>query len=141
MANKMTKKDWFVEILAIVESAEVEDEKKEGIKTFINHEMKLLKKKSSAGTQTKTQKENLETMEKIISALTEVGKPVTISELQTEKPEMAEYSNQKLSALLKKLVDSGRVTKTQEKKKSYFSIGQGQGRKPHSPLIRKRVDK
>ena len=35
---------------------------------------------------------------------------------------MAEYSNQKLSALMKKLVESGRVAKTTDKKKSYFSI-------------------
>ena len=35
---------------------------------------------------------------------------------------MAEYSNQKLSALLKKLVEAGKVTKVVDKKKSYFSL-------------------
>ena len=61
-------------------------------------------------------------IEKIYDALAEVGSPVTITELQSQVPTMAEYSNQKLSALMKKLVDNGRVTKTIDKKKSYFSI-------------------
>lgn len=122
MTNKMTKKEWFTEVKAIVENAEVEESKKKGMIDFINHEVELLEKKHSKSGQTKTQKENLEIMEKVVSALEEVAKPVTISELQTANTEMAEYSNQKLSALLKKLVDSGRVVKTQEKKKSYFSV-------------------
>ena len=58
----------------------------------------------------------------MFEALETVGKAVTITELQTEVAEMSEYSNQKLSAMLKKLVDCGRVTKTMDKKKSYFSI-------------------
>lgn len=122
MTNKMTKREWFVEIKAIVESAQVDGEKKAGMVDFIDHEVELLDRKHSKSGQTKTQKENLEIMEKIMTALAEVGKPVTITELQSASTEMAEFSNQKLSALLKKLVDGGRVVKTQEKKKSYFSV-------------------
>ena len=122
MANKMTKKEWLVEIKAIVETAELDEEKRAEMTEFINHEVELLEKKHSKSGQTKTQKENLEFMEKIMAALAEVGKPITITELQNANTEMAEFSNQKLSALLKKLVDGGRVVKTQEKKKSYFSV-------------------
>ena len=35
---------------------------------------------------------------------------------------MAAYSNQKLSALLRMLVNAGRIVKTVDKKKSYFSV-------------------
>jgi len=35
---------------------------------------------------------------------------------------MANYSNQKLSALLKQLVESNQVVKTVDKKKSYFTV-------------------
>jgi DNA-binding transcriptional regulator GbsR (MarR family) len=63
-------------------------------------------------------------MAKIKTALAEVGKAVTITELQNASATMAEYSNQKLSALLKKLVDAGEVVKTTEKKKSYFSLAE-----------------
>ena len=122
MTNKMTKREWFVEIKAIVESAQADSEKKAGMIDFIDHEVELLDRKHSKSGQTKTQKENVEIMKKVMTALAEVGKPVTITELQNASAKMAEYSNQKLSALLKKLVDDDRVVKTQEKKKSYFSV-------------------
>ena len=122
MEKKMTKKEWFAEIKAIVESTQIDNEKKVEMIDFINHEIELLERKHSKSGQTKTQKENIEVMEKIMSVLMEINKPVTITELQNENEKMAKYSNQKLSALLKKLVDEGRVVKIQEKKKSYFSV-------------------
>lgn len=122
MEKKMTKKEWFAVLASVVEASEMEN-KTEAL-AFINHEVELLEKKPAKSGQTKTQKENVEVMEKIKSALGEVGKAVTITELQAASAEMAEYSNQKLSALLKKLVESGEVVKTTEKKKSYFSLAE-----------------
>jgi HSP90 family molecular chaperone len=122
MEKKMTKKEWFAVLASVVEASEMEN-KTEAL-AFINHEVELLEKKSAKSSQTKTQKENVEVMEKIKSALGEVGKAVTITELQAASAEMAEYSNQKLSALLKKLVESGEIVKTTEKKKSYFSLAE-----------------
>lgn len=122
MEKKMTKKEWFAVLASVVEASEMEN-KTEAL-AFINHEVELLEKKSTKSGQTKTQKENVEVMEKIKSALGEVGKAVTITELQAASAEMAEYSNQKLSALLKKLVENGEVVKTTEKKKSYFSLAE-----------------
>ena len=57
-------------------------------------------------------------------ALKEIGKAVTITELQNSNEDMAQYSNQKLSALLKQMVESNEVVKTTDKKKSYFSISE-----------------
>lgn len=124
MANttKVTKKDMFNEVIAIAESLDRQD-----IVDFAKHEIKLLEKKASKSSQTKTQKENEALMKKILEALETVGRPVTITELQTEVAEMSEYSNQKLSALLKKLKDCGKVKKTMDKKKSYFSIPTTEG--------------
>ena len=39
MANKMTKKEWLVEIKAIVETAELDEEKRAEMTEFINHEV------------------------------------------------------------------------------------------------------
>lgn len=89
---------------------------------FVNHEIELLDRKHSKTSQTKTQKENELIKESIVKVLTEIDRPVTITELQNESAEMEVYSNQKLSALLKQLVQSGIVTKTVDKKKSYFSV-------------------
>lgn len=89
---------------------------------FVNHEIELLDRKHSKTSQTKTQKENELIKEGIVKVLTKIDRPVTITELQNESAEMEVYSNQKLSALLKQLVQSGIVTKTIDKKKSYFSV-------------------
>ena len=120
MEKKMTKKEWFAVLAQVVENAEMEN--KEGALAFISHEVELLEKKSTKSGQTKTQKENAEILVKIKEELTAVGKAVTITEFQAASAEMAQYSNQKLSALLKKLVESGEVVKTTEKKKSYFAV-------------------
>lgn len=42
--------------------------------------------------------------------------------MQKSNAELAEYSNQKISAIIRKLVESAQVIKTVEKKKSYFSV-------------------
>ncbi len=118
--KKMTKKDWFAALAKMVETSNMEN-KTEAL-AFIQHEVELLNRKSEKSGQTKTQKENVGIMKKIKAALAEVGKPVTITEMQAASADMAEYSNQKLSALLKKMVDGGEVVKTSEKKKSYFSL-------------------
>lgn len=123
MANsKMTKKDWFATIRAMVEGSG--NEREDEILAFIDHEVELLEKKSSKSGQTKTQKENIEVIAKIENALREVGKAVTITELQTASEEMSAYSNQKLSALLKQMVSKGTVVRTEDKKKAYFSLAE-----------------
>ena len=116
MANKKTKREFFGEIREIVkENTE--------LVAFIDHELELLNKKTSAKS-TKVNTEQVELMEKIVNALNKIGRSVTISELQKENAEMAEYSNQKLSAMLKKLVDNKQVTKMIDKKKSYFMVAE-----------------
>ena len=116
MANKKTKREFFGEIREIVkENTE--------LVAFIDHELELLDKKTSAKS-TKVNTEQVELMGKIVDALNKIGRSVTISELQKENAEMAEYSNQKLSAMLKKLVDNKQVTKMIDKKKSYFMVAE-----------------
>lgn len=113
--EKMTKKEMFEMIKGVCAN----DTR---IVEFCDHEIELLNRKNSKSTMTKTQTENVAIMETIKNALKVVGKPVTITDLQNANEEMAQYSNQKLSALLKKLVESNEVVKTTDKKKSYFSV-------------------
>ena len=116
MANvKITKKDNFEEVIKIAKELGRTD-----LVKFAQHELDLLKKKTDTKS-TKTNEEQIALMEKIVNALNEIGRSVTSTELQKENAEMAEYSNQKLSAMLKKLVDNKQVTKIVDKKKSYFT--------------------
>ena len=117
MANKKTRKEFFGELRKLAEKAG----NLEAV-AFCDHEVDLINKKRANSTQTATQKANEEIKDRIVEILTELGKAVTISELQAESEEMAQYSNQKLSALLKQLVDTKVVTKSIDKKKSYFSM-------------------
>ena len=79
------------------------------------------RKSSSKKNPTKTQKENEGIKEKILSVLSEAEAPMTVSEFLTFSG-LAGLSNQKVSALLRQLVEAGRVIKTMEKKKALFSL-------------------
>lgn len=113
--KRVTKKDMLGELKVLAEGAERID-----LVEFCEKEIERLANRKS--TQTKNQKENEGIMETIVEVLSEVGEAVTVSELMKADERMAEYSNQKLSALLKKLVEAGKVTKVVDKKKSYFSL-------------------
>jgi imidazoleglycerol phosphate dehydratase HisB len=119
MENKrVTKREYFSRLIEIVEGVAVDNSAE--IVDFLNHEIELLSKKSNV--KTKTQKENEVLVERVFDALVAVERPVTVSELQAADAEIGDMSNQKVSALLKKLVDTDRVVKTVDKKKSYFSV-------------------
>ena len=121
MAQKMTKRMYFTELAELVESGNAEN--KDELLEFINHEIEMLDSKSSKKTPTKTQKENVEVKATIVNALAACDKPITITELMATNAEIGtKYSNQKLSALLKQLVDSGEVEKTIVKKRAYFAV-------------------
>ena len=115
--KKLTQKDYFAMLSALVE--ESDHAQKDELLAFIDKRVEALAKKAS--TPTKAQKENEGIMDAIVEALVFLGKPVTCSELMKVE-ELSAHSNQKLSALLRKLVESGQVTKTVEKKVSYFSV-------------------
>lgn len=117
MEKKLTKKEKFAMLKEIVV-----DMGNDMLVKFIDNEISLLEKKSSKSTQTKTQVENENIKDRIVEVLLELDKSVTITELQGANEEMATYSNQKLSALLKQLVEENRVVRVPDKKKTYFTV-------------------
>lgn len=122
MEKKITKKERFANIYAIVEQSNAEN--KTDLLGFIDHEVELLEKKSSKTTMTATQKANLEVMETIKDVLAD--KPnSTVSELIKDE-RLSAYTNQKISALLRLLGDDGtkEVVKTTDKKVSRFSLAE-----------------
>lgn len=115
----MTKREMFT---AIANVAEVASNKE--MSDFIAHEIELLDRKGSRKTPTKTQKENVAVMNTIMDVLKSLDAPATVSELIAHG-ELSMYTNQKISALLRKLVNEGKVAKTIEKKVSRFAITDG----------------
>lgn len=111
--KKMTKKEMFKELLAIVGD-------NEDMVNFINHEIELLDKKASSSKLTKTQVENENIKTQILNKMVELARPVQISDLVVAFDN--EFTNQKISALVKQLVDNGKVSRQEDKKKAYFTI-------------------
>ena len=117
--KKMTKKDYFAQLVGIVESTEI-DNKKE-LLNFITHEVELLNKKNSrSGKPTTRQIEN-EKIKTSILAILECGKPLTVTQIMAELNDSS-LSNQRVSALLTQLKDCGEVVRTVEKKVAFYSI-------------------
>lgn len=122
MANKMTQRDYFEEIITLAKENGRED-----IVEFAKGRIEMLNKKKSGSKPTKTQEENVKLKEIILDVLTSVGS--TVTEIQNKDERLKEYngvviSNQKVSALLRQLVDDGKAIKTIDKKKSYFSLAE-----------------
>lgn len=118
--KKMTKKEYFGVLIEIVEGADV-DNADELVK-FLQDQIALVSKKRS--TQTKTQKDNEVLVEVIYEAIENAGHPVTVTEIYEMVKREEIKSSQKVSALVKKLKDAGRVVRVDDKKKAYFSIAE-----------------
>ena len=117
--KKMTKKE-TINLLIDVLMGNKEVEDMQIFVDFLTHERELLEKKSSNSGQTKTQKENETIKGKIVETLRDLDKYATITEIQNANVELGTYSNQKISALLKQLVDNKEIEKVIDKKKAYF---------------------
>lgn len=108
----MTKKEMFMAIREVVAD-------NEEMVAFIDHEVELLSKRKSDNSKAKAEADSR--AEKVFTALSEMDKPVTITELLalTSDPEVAGFTNQRVSALIRKLGED-RVGKVVNKGKSYF---------------------
>lgn len=112
--KKLTKIDMFTLILK-----ELSDPTQIA---FIEHEIELLENKKMVSRRpTQTQKDNEILKLDIVKFLQSSGKSFTITELQKNVSSIENLSNQRVSALLTQLVNSGTVFKTYEKRKAYFS--------------------
>ena len=114
MTNKMTyAKALEIAMNAVKENKEVYD-KLDALKASI------AKKNSAERKPTATQKAN-EDYKTAILEFMEVGKKYTITDLMKEVVELADLSNQRVSALVRQLKEEGLVERTEEKRKAYFS--------------------
>ena len=117
----MTKKEMFLAIAAVpavAENAEMVE--------FLNHQVELLENHKSSGKTSLTakQKENLSVKDVIFTVLAAAGGHLTVSDL-IATDELGMYTNQKISALLRQMILDGRVEKTIEGKKAYFTAVEG----------------
>ena len=88
---------------------------------YLTNELALLDKKSANKKPTAKQTEN-EGVKAVILEVLGNGSAMTVSEMLATGAFAPETTNQKLSALLRQLIDSKKVVKTVEKKVSRFAL-------------------
>ena len=109
----MTKKEMFAKIAVMC----AQDEE---VVNFCNHEIELLGKKRGSSKPTKLQLANEGIKEAVLEVLGNIGEPMTVTEIVKEMGGV--YTPQKISALLRQLIEAEKVVKTVEKKVSRFAL-------------------
>lgn len=117
----MTKKEMFVAIRATLSDGKPATSE---MFEFIDHQIELLSRKSS-GTSTKSkvkQAEHDELKSRIEDVLSTSG-ALSITEIvKTLNTNGLGVSSQKINSMVKQLKDEGRVVRTVEGKKAFFSL-------------------
>ena len=120
MANKITKR----EVIGMMMNEEVVKANPTYV-AYLENELALLNKKASNKKATKTQEENVGIKATILEVLATIGSG-TVTNIQNSNEKLSALSNQKVSALVRQLVESGDVVKTVDKKKSIFSLAKSE---------------
>ena len=113
--KKMTKAQMFAQIKANYPLTA--DEVK-----FIDHELELLSKKNSAEKKPTAQQTANEAIKVAIVEGMERNRVYTVTEVIKSVPACADMTNQRVSALLRQLVEAGKVKRTEDKRKAYFQL-------------------
>lgn len=115
--KKMTKKDRYNQLLAIADVKANKD-----LVDFINHELELLDRKNASDKKPTAQQVANEGVKEAIIEGMEKDRLYTITEIQKNIPACNDLSNQRVSALVRQLKDEGKVVRTEDKRKAYFSL-------------------
>lgn len=91
----------------------------EDVIKFLNHEMELVSRKRSSGNSKPTAKqaEQDAMREKILAFLRENG-----TSTATDIQNALSISNQRVNGLMRPMIKAGKIIRTEDKKKVYFSI-------------------
>ena len=109
-----TKREYFTELKGIVANDKE-------LVAFIDHELELLDKKNSAPKKpTEKQLDNEKYKDIILNAIGD--KKMTVSAIQKDILGDYELSNQRVSAIVKQLVEDNSLVRTVDKRTAYFSL-------------------
>ena len=92
---------------------------------FIAHEMELLVKKNTADKKPTAQQEaNAGIKNAVLTLMQEHPNQLyTVSDLLKAVPDLPDtMTNQRMSAIVRQMVDAGQVKRTEDKRKAYFSL-------------------
>ena len=114
--KKVTKRERYAELRVLAQG-------NEELMAFIDHEIELLNKKSASKSKADVAKAelNVSLMNEVAEVLAN-GKKMTATEIMKASDTLKEYTVQKITSLLKAMVENGTVAKVTEKGKSLFYL-------------------
>jgi hypothetical protein len=117
--KKLTKRDRFEALLKL---SEVQADP--AMVEFINHEIELLAKKNAGDKKpTANQIANDGYKDIILAEMTaNPDKLYTVTDLIKNVDDLGDLTNQRVSALLRQMIDANKVEKIVDKRKSYFRM-------------------
>ena len=120
-SKKLTKRDHFNALLAIPTVAS-----NPTLVEFIENELDLLNRKNSkpSGKQTEKQEANDVLKQAMLDYLANGGDQHTVTDFIKNVPECAGLSQQKITALVRQMVEDGKMEKVIEKRVSYFKLAE-----------------
>ena len=116
MANKKTQKDFFNEIIEVLNEVGRDD-----LVEFCKDRIDKLSRKSSSTKPTKTQVENESIKDTILEVLADLG---SASATMIATDPRVNVSNQTVTSLVTQLVKAQKVTRTEDKGKVFFSVAE-----------------
>lgn len=116
MEKKTTKREYFAQVIEVLKAQGCDE-----LVTFCEHEVELLAKKAENKKSKGASAENVALAETVYGVLVETGKGMTVSEVQKSSEELGGLSTPKITALMRILMDAGRVVRTTDKKRTEFS--------------------
>ena len=123
MAKKLTKKDYFNALLAHVQETSFSTATipSADFQKFIQNELNLLSKKNTSEKKpTAQQTANIAVKEAIFTFMAP-STFYTVTDIQKNCAACADITNQRVSALLRQMIEDGLVVRSEDKRKAYFS--------------------
>ena len=121
--KRITKAQKFEDVIRLLSGEPTQFINTEDAVAFIRSEMALLAKKNASDRKpTATQEANVKYRNLIIEFLSMQDSGKTCTEIAKGVDELSEFNNQKIAALMRQLVEAGKVTTATVKGKSIFSV-------------------
>lgn len=122
--TKKTNREMFVALVNVIANAQIAETEKVELTDFINSRIEQLDKKANSVSKAEKEKAklNAELAKTIIAGLTEIGKPVKVSDLIKGYEPLGEYSTQKLTPIITALVKENKVESIVVKREKLYSV-------------------
>lgn len=116
MEKKTTKREYFAQVIEVLKAQGCDE-----LVAFCEREVELLAKKAENKKAKGASAENVALAETVYGVLAETGRGMTVSEVQKSSTDLTDLSTPKVTALLKILMDAGRVIRATDKKRVEFT--------------------